>query len=131
MARTGEHLTAWAELLELCLDDCQVFSTSKAMRAAIVEVEAELGRLHKIEECAIQIARLFEHHQRFDKADDDNRTWQCLEWMWNDEVWKPVLALIPEAFTDEAMKADWQKRSKELLSPEVAARFSHVEITDD
>jgi len=57
MARSVVQLQAWAELLELCEDGCQVFRTTRQMRSAVIEVERELGRLHKIEMAAIDAMR--------------------------------------------------------------------------
>lgn len=55
IGRSKEQLTAWAELLELCDDDCEVFATTKPMRTAVIEVERELARLHRIEAIAIEL----------------------------------------------------------------------------
>lgn len=52
MARSVSELQAWADLLELCEDDCRVFETTKKMRSAVLEVERELCRLHKVEDAA-------------------------------------------------------------------------------
>lgn len=57
-ARTANELAAWAELLELCEDDCQVFQTTAAMRSAIIKVEKQLDRLHAIEATAHQLATM-------------------------------------------------------------------------
>jgi len=101
MARSVKELQAWAELLELCADDCAVFSTTKAMRSAILEVELELSRLHRIEDLAIQMARLF---KRLRCADGDD--WDvCIDGLWEreQEICEAIEALVPEAFTPEAM----------------------------
>ncbi len=55
--RTRLQLKGWADLLELCDDDCQVFDTTKNMRTAVIEVEKELTRLHRVEALCIKLAR--------------------------------------------------------------------------
>lgn len=55
--RTAAQLDAWSEFLELCEDECEVFRTSHAMRTAVIEVEKELARLHKVEALCIRLAR--------------------------------------------------------------------------
>lgn len=55
--RTPEQLQGWADLLELCQDECQVFDTSPSMRTAVLEVERELSRLHAVEKLCVRLAR--------------------------------------------------------------------------
>ncbi len=102
MARTSAQLDGWAQLLELCRDDCQVFDTTKAMRQAVIEIERELSRLHKIEEESIQMAReSFIYSKSLSEMDaSDEADWAAYE------AFEAALfafrsclrSLIPEAF---------------------------------
>lgn len=56
-ARTAQELAAWADLIDLCEDDCAVFETTPEMRSAVLKVERELARLHEVERQAIGLAR--------------------------------------------------------------------------
>lgn len=58
IGRSSEQLAAWADLLELCEDGCEVFATTEAMRGAVISVEGELRRLHQVEEDARKMALL-------------------------------------------------------------------------
>src|SRR4051812_30078356 len=90
MARSVKELEAWAELLELCDDDCQTFRTTSAMRSAVLEVERELNRLHKIEDCAIKLARLFkvmrDNGNNPSNDPDQDERWECaMQDLWENE----------------------------------------------
>lgn len=111
MARSVEELEAWAELLKLCIDDCKVFSTTPAMRHAVVEVEMELTRLHKMEDCAIRLARLFkmmrDNYSGIGEEDQEkeDRWEEAMQNLWNKEgaICATIERLLPEAFTPQAM----------------------------
>ncbi len=95
MARSVEQLQAWRELLELCEDECRVFDTTKAMRTAVLEVERELWRLHKLEDAAIGFAKL---HEAVDAAggDSDDAIFDLFE---QERQYRSVVReLVPEAF---------------------------------
>lgn len=99
MARSADQLSAWAELLELCEDECEVFRTSATMRGAIVEVELELARLHKIEVAAIEIAQLL---KRLRDEDADSTKWEdFMQDLWDNEaeICARIESLVPQAFT--------------------------------
>jgi len=105
MARSVKQLEAWAHLIELCDDDCQTFSTTKEMRTAVLEVERELRRLHKIEGFAIVLCQKFKRIRGV--ADDSPEIDEAMDDLWGgvgDEIARKIEALIPEAFTEEAMK---------------------------
>lgn len=109
MARSVKELEAWAALLELCGDDCQVFDTTPAMRSAILEVEQELHRLHKIEDCAVRLCRLLEHANA--TSTDDAKWDEAMDYLWHGEekVREMVKTLLPDAFTPDALECDWQE----------------------
>lgn len=85
MARTRDQLNAWAELLELCEDECEVFRTSAAMRSAVVEVERELKRLHQLEDLCIRLTQML-HRVELTKT-----------------IRREIVGLVPEAFTQEVL----------------------------
>jgi hypothetical protein len=104
MARSVKQLEAWAQLIRLCDDDCQTFSTTKEMRAAVLEVERELRRLHKIEGLAIILAQKFKRIRGVD--DDSVEIDRAMDDLWGgvgDQIAQKIEALVPEAFTEEAM----------------------------
>lgn len=106
MARSVKELQAWAELLELCGDDCQVFSTTQEMRSAVLEVELELTRLHKMEDCAIRLARML---KAIDDCDNTDEEWEvAMDRFWVEEkvICGTIQVLVPEAFTPEATTQD-------------------------
>lgn len=111
MARSIEQLEAWAKLLDLCNDGCEVFSTTEVMRESVIEVEKELGRLHKIEDIAIILVRKLNKFRTLDVCDPD---WDFLmDAFWNYEklLCKEIVDLIPEAFTERNIYEwlPWQK----------------------
>lgn len=105
MARSVKQLEAWAHLIELCDDDCQTVSTTKEMRTAVLEVERELRRLHKIEGLAILLAQKFKRIRGVD--DDSPEIDRAMDDLWGgvgDQIAQKIEALVPEAFTEEVMR---------------------------
>ena len=105
MARSPEELEAWAELLELCDDDVQVFRTTKHMRSSVLEVEKELRRLHLVEQESIALAQML---KRIQDSYSDDEAWEAhmnTFWCSYAKHSDAIKSLIPEAFLPEAMAA--------------------------
>lgn len=58
IGRTAQELEAWQILFDACSDDCEKVELTKIQQQSILAVEAELRRLHLIEEQAIKLAIL-------------------------------------------------------------------------
>jgi hypothetical protein len=103
--RTVEELHGWAEMLELCEEDCLVIKTTQAMRTGVVAVEKELHRLHRVEALAIRLAALLE---RIRVTSTDDGAWEdAMNDLWEMEegVVRDISALVPGALAHDNLDA--------------------------
>jgi hypothetical protein len=104
MARSKEQVRAWRDLIELCDDDCAIFETTAEMRSAVIEVEAELDRLHKVEDACVRLVQMLQRIA--DSVPNGPLYTAYFDQLWNTEhlIRAEVKSLIPQAFTRRAME---------------------------